>query len=147
MVPHEWLMAEVDELSRNQARPCSVCQRRTRFLPTRLETLMRAAGRGFSDRCMTCVLAPDLVAAALEGRLPSAEYRRGVRQQQAEAVLQQIADIEQLPPSAECEQALTMLYLQLQVLAEELTQDKPELRVIEGGKTEVTWLAGELPLP
>lgn len=140
MSPHEWLMAEVDELARNRARLCSLCRRRSRFWPTHPGTAVRAAGRGWSDRCESCVLAPIFVAAALENKRPDPADRRHVRQLQAEEVQQQINEIEQLPPGAECLDALTMLYLQLQLLADELHNEEQGLRVIAGGRVGNRWI-------
>lgn len=86
------------------------------------------------------MLAPSLVAAALENRRPDPAERRHVRQLQAEDVQQQINEIEQLPPSAECMDALTLLYLQLQLLADELLNEELGLRVIAGGRAGSGWL-------
>lgn len=146
MIPHEWLMAEVDELATNKARLCSQCRRRARFWPTRPETVVRAAGRGRSDRCETCVLLSDLLAASLHNRRPSVAFRLRVRVNQAEAVLEQIRDIEQLPPAAEREQALQMLYLQLQMLAEEVWSGGVGLKVLPGGRDRALGLQEASPL-
>lgn len=73
-------MVEMDELATNKVRLCSLCRRHARFLPTRPETVVRAACRGWSDRCETCVLAPDLFAAALHNRRPLVAYRLSVRE-------------------------------------------------------------------
>jgi hypothetical protein len=141
MIPREFVMAEVAELAHNQARRCSLCGRQARFLPTRAGTLVRAAGRGWSDRCSTCVLAPNLVSSVLTSERPAAEFRRQVRHYQAGTVLAQVRDIEKLPPSDEREQALQMLYLQLQQLADELVNEGTPLRVIAGGRAPLRWSA------
>lgn len=145
MIPREFVMAEIAELAHNQARKCSLCGRQARCLPTRPGTLLRAAGRGWSDRCSTCVLAPNLVSSALTSERPTAEFRRQVRHYQAGTVLEQVRDIEKLPPSNEREQALQMLYLQLQQLADELVNEGTPLRVIAGGRAPLRWSADAQP--
>ena len=148
MTPRSFVLAEVEELATNQARRCSVCRQIVRFLPRQPEFAMRAAGRGWSDRCATCVLAPYLVWAVLVEQRPSAESRRQARRSQAKAVLAQVRDIEQLTPSLKREQALEMLYLQLQQLAEELAAGKPQLQVIAGGRAAIAmrWTSAEHPM-
>ena len=109
---------------------------------------MRAAGRGWSDLCATCALAPYLVWSVLVEQRPSAESRRQARRSQAKAVLAQVRDIEQLPPSLKREQALEMLYLQLQQLAEELAAGRPQRQVIAGGRaaSAMRWTPAEHPM-
>lgn len=148
MTPRSFLLAEVEELATNQARRCSVCRQSVRFLPSQPGAAMRAAGRGWSDRCATCVLAPYLVWSVLMEQRPSAKSRRQARRSQAKAVLAQVRDIERLPPSLKREQALEMLYLQLQQLAEELAAGKPQLQVIAGGRAAIarSWTPAEHPM-
>lgn len=145
MIPREFVMAEVAELAHNQARKCSLCGRKARFLPTRAGTVVRAAGRGWSDRCSTCVLAPNLVCSVLTSERPTAEFRRQVRYYQAGTVLAQVRDIEKLPSSDEREQALLMLYMQLQQLADELVNEGMPLQVITGGRAPLRWPAEAHP--
>lgn len=143
MTPRSFVLAEVDELASNQARTCSVCRQKVRFVPRQPGVAMRAAGRGWSDRCATCVLSPELVCSVLMHVRPLAEHRRQIRHCQAKAVLAQVRDIDQLPPSRKREQALEMLHLQLQQLAEELAAGPPLLQVLAGGRAEARWLPTE----
>lgn len=146
MTPRSFVLAEVEELANNQARRCWICKQRVRFLPRQPGAVMRAAGRGWSDRCTTCVLSPYLVWSVLMEQRPSAESPGQARRSQAKAVLAQVRDIEQLPPSLKREQALEMLYLQLQQLAEELSAGTPQLQVIAGGRSLTRWAPAEHPM-
>ena len=146
MTPRRFVLAEVDELATDQARTCSVCGQKVRFVPRQPGAVMRAAGRGWSDRCATCVLAPELVCSLLMKTRPLAEVRCQVRASQAKAVLAQVRDIEQCPRSLKRDQALEVLYLQLQQLAEELAAGTPQLRVIPGGRAPVHWSPAEHPM-
>lgn len=58
----------------------------------------------------------------------------------------QIKEIERLTPDAECAQALTMLYLQLQMLADELRNEGLGLRVLPSGKATSSWAPVEQPM-
>ena len=49
MTPRSLVLAEVEELATNQARQCSVCRQRVRFLSKRL-----ASSESRPWRCSTC---------------------------------------------------------------------------------------------